>query len=81
MKKKYHNTTPQMINRITNTPKRCGLISGKPDFLFILLIWFITKIIKLFFSIKVSRKHTLKKESKYQNTRMDIMDADYEEVE
>jgi len=51
-------------------------------FLFvILLIWIILKISKLISGIQLIRKKTSKKENMHHKSGMDIMDADYEEVE
>ena len=47
----------------------------------ILLIWIIVKISKFISVIQLIRKNTPKKENKNPKYGMDIMDADYEEVE
>ena len=47
----------------------------------ILLVWIITKIINYFSFISSTKQDTSKKTSKDRKTMMDIVDADYEEVE
>ena len=49
--------------------------------LFIFFIWFIIKIIRFVLRILLTKNNTYKKENRKRKTGMDIMDADYEEVE
>ena len=50
-------------------------------FLFIIFIWFIIRIIRFVLSIVLTKNNTSKKENRKRKTGMEIMDADYEEVE
>ena len=49
--------------------------------LFIIFIWVILKITRFLLSIALTKKYSYKKENRKRKTGMEIMDADYEEVE
>ena len=48
---------------------------------FSLIIWIILKMINFISRIQLIRKNTPKKETKNHKSGMNILDADYEEVE
>ena len=47
----------------------------------VLFIWVILKITRFLLSIALTKKYSYKKENRKRKTGMEIMDADYEEVE
>ena len=49
--------------------------------LIIVLLWIVYQLNKFIASIQISKSNNRKKENKTRQSRMDILDADYEEME